>query len=268
MAQEIKMYVSTAPVADDSQRYLNLIQDATAIKHHIDLLYWLQGDVQRFLPHDMLLSGWGNFQEGIVQHDIVSRLPGARSYAPGTDMLPFLLAKFYECWVGASRQPCRVSFSSFGYLLGSTSLPGSFGHTLRGMRSVLIHGLRDERSQYECLYVMLSSHELPEDVSDTAIKVLLPSIDAALRQISLLPQQKKQSSDTLPHSPEETLGLSNREVQIMAWVAMGKTNPEIGSILDISGFTVKNHMQRIFQKLNVSNRAQAVSKTNRVALHG
>jgi DNA-binding CsgD family transcriptional regulator len=45
----------------------------------------------------------------------------------------------------------------------------------------------------------------------------------------------------------------------MAWVAKGKTNGEIGSILNVSSFTVKNHMQRIFKKLDVFNRAQAVS---------
>jgi DNA-binding CsgD family transcriptional regulator len=56
--------------------------------------------------------------------------------------------------------------------------------------------------------------------------------------------------------------LSEREVEILDWIAMGKTNPEIGLILDISAFTVKNHVQRVFKKLNVSNRAQAVGKLN------
>ncbi|MDB5744865.1 MAG: transcriptional regulator, LuxR family [Polaromonas sp.] len=258
----------TLPIREDAGRYLKLIEAGASIRRHVDLLYWLQGDMQRCLPHDILLAGWGNFQEGGVQHDIVSRLPGARSYAPGTDVLPFLLGKFYDCWVAALRNPCRMSFRNFEYLLGTTSLPGSFGHALRGMRSVLIHGLRDERSQNECLYVMLSPHEIPEESSDTAIRMLLPCIDAALRQISLMPQQRKQVSKPTSLPPEDTLGLSDREVQIMAWVAMGKTNSEIGSILNISGFTVKNHMQRIFQKLNVFNRAQAVSKINRVTLHG
>ena len=265
MASEIKMHVSTTPVSDDFGHYLNLIQGATVVQRHVDLLYWMRGDVQHFLPHDIFLSGWGNFQEGVVAHDIVSCLPGARSYAPGTDVLPFLLARFYDYWVGASKQPCRVNFSSFEYLRGSTSLYGSFGHTLRSMRSVLIHGLRDGRSQHECLYVMLSAHEFPEETSGTAIKVLLPFIESAFRQISLLPQQKKQNLSVMSQNPEEALGLSGREVQVMTWVAMGKTNSEIGSILDISGFTVKNHMQRIFQKLNVFNRAQAVSKIKRVA---
>lgn len=49
---------------------------------------------------------------------------------------------------------------------------------------------------------------------------------------------------------------------MLRWVALGKTNPEIGTILHISSFTVKNHMQRLFKKLNVTNRAQAVGKFN------
>lgn len=54
--------------------------------------------------------------------------------------------------------------------------------------------------------------------------------------------------------------MSNREVEILHWVAHGKTNPEIGAILNISPFTVKNHMQHMFKKLNATNRAQAVAK--------
>ena len=101
---------------------------------------------------------------------------------------------------------------------------------------------------------------------NTAVKVLLPVVDTALRQIAHLPQQQGQPVGAVKIAIEETTGLSERETQIMAWVAMGKTNSEIGSILNISGFTVKNHMQRIFQKLNVFNRAQAVSKVTRVSL--
>jgi DNA-binding CsgD family transcriptional regulator len=44
------------------------------------------------------------------------------------------------------------------------------------------------------------------------------------------------------------------------WFKTGKTNFEIGMILTISPNTVKNHLKRIFQKLDVSCRAQAVAK--------
>ena len=258
----------TMPLIGNSGHYLKLIEGATAIRRHVDLLQWLQGDVQQCLPHDILLASWGNFQEGTLSHDILSILPGVRSYAAGTDGLPFLLGKFHECWVEAGREPHGLDFRRFEYLLGNTSLPGSFNSTLRGMRSVLIHGTRDEREGYESLFVMLSIHAIPAEPANTAIRVLMPFIDVALRQVAQLPQQKKKIEKSLPGIHEDTFGLSEREIQIMDWVAMGKTNSEIGSILNISGFTVKNHMQRIFQKLNVYNRAQAVSKINGVKFNG
>lgn len=59
---------------------------------------------------------------------------------------------------------------------------------------------------------------------------------------------------------EESLSLSDRENEIMHWVGAGKTNYEIGLILGISQFTVKNHLQRIFRKIDVRNRAQAITR--------
>ena len=59
---------------------------------------------------------------------------------------------------------------------------------------------------------------------------------------------------------DENLRLSEREHEIMYWVGHGKTNYEIGMILGISQFTVKNHLQRIFRKIDVRNRAQAITR--------
>ena len=53
--------------------------------------------------------------------------------------------------------------------------------------------------------------------------------------------------------------LTAREVRILECVREGKTNQEIGAALHISEFTVKSHLQRIFRKLGVGNRIQAVS---------
>jgi transcriptional regulator EpsA len=256
-------------ISEDPARYLSLVQAGTAITRHADLLNWLQGDFQLCLPHDILIAGWGNFEEGTVHHDVASRLPGVRSYAVGTACLPFLLAKLNDCWVAGGRQPRSFAFSEFAYLLGSASLPNSFCEALRGMRSGVVHGIFDQRCKGDCVYVFLSSRTLPHgEPANAAAKVLLPVIDTALRQIKHLPQQQGQAVHAVKTTPEDTTGLSERETQIMAWVAMGKTNSEIGSILNISGFTVKNHMQRIFQKLNVFNRAQAVSKITRISVDG
>ena len=48
--------------------------------------------------------------------------------------------------------------------------------------------------------------------------------------------------------------------ELMAWLAEGRTNLEIAEILDISPYTVKNHVQRIIRKLGAANRTEAVAK--------
>jgi DNA-binding NarL/FixJ family response regulator len=53
--------------------------------------------------------------------------------------------------------------------------------------------------------------------------------------------------------------LSSQQHRVLALVAEGKTNKEIGSSLELSDKTVKNYVRFIFQKLKVSRRAQAAA---------
>ncbi len=267
------MSLQSTPEGDQNVSFVELIRQGGRVRQHVDLLEWLQGGMQRCIRHDVLLAAWGNFEEGAVRHDVVSVLPGVRSYALGTESLPFLLSKFHQTWTVGDKAPCELTVGDFQHFLGATSLPGTFGHSMSAMRHAWVHGIADQRGRHECVYVFLSSQDIPRegegspDVAE-ALRILLPSIDAAFRQVTQLPQQTKAFSPASKTVVDETGILSERETQIMAWVAMGKTNAEIGEILSISAFTVKNHMQRIFQKLNVFNRAQAVSKITRVAIDG
>lgn len=57
-------------------------------------------------------------------------------------------------------------------------------------------------------------------------------------------------------SPEHHETLTNREREILNWVASGLTNKEIAAQLHISDQTVKNHLKNILQKLHLENRVQ------------
>ena len=61
-----------------------------------------------------------------------------------------------------------------------------------------------------------------------------------------------------PPLPPELLGLSRREAEVLIWVAQGKTNAEIGTILDLSPRTVQKHLEHMYQKLGVTSRAAAI----------
>ena len=57
----------------------------------------------------------------------------------------------------------------------------------------------------------------------------------------------------------EPLGLSRRETEVLAWVAQGKTDAVIGTILSLSPRTVGKHLEHIYQRLGVENRSAAVA---------
>jgi DNA-binding CsgD family transcriptional regulator len=62
---------------------------------------------------------------------------------------------------------------------------------------------------------------------------------------------------------EETrdeLGLTRRERQILAWVARGKTNPEIAKILWVAPSTVRKHLENVYAKLGVRTRTAAAAR--------
>lgn len=56
----------------------------------------------------------------------------------------------------------------------------------------------------------------------------------------------------------EFLGLTRREAEVLSWMAQGKTNAEIGTILDTRPRTVEKHIERILDKLGVETRTGAV----------
>ena len=53
--------------------------------------------------------------------------------------------------------------------------------------------------------------------------------------------------------------LSDRERELLLLLPKGLSNSDIARVLDISVFTVKNHLHSIFQKLDVSNRSEAIA---------
>lgn len=66
------------------------------------------------------------------------------------------------------------------------------------------------------------------------------------------------------HVPEPSalvraLKLTQREAEVLHWVALGKTNSEVGGVLAMSPRTVNKHLEHIFQKLNVETRTAATT---------
>lgn len=68
------------------------------------------------------------------------------------------------------------------------------------------------------------------------------------------------------HSEETLSELTQREHEILDLIARHHTNPEIAQQLGIGEKTIRNHVSNIFNKLQVTSRAQAIDKARRAGL--
>lgn len=72
---------------------------------------------------------------------------------------------------------------------------------------------------------------------------------------------------TFPYHEPATEPLSERELEVLQWLACGAPNREIGRRLYIAESTVKRHVYNIFAKLNVRNRTQAALRARKLGIN-
>lgn len=85
---------------------------------------------------------------------------------------------------------------------------------------------------------------------------LVEAIEARLRR-SEQQAQREFKPDFSSSSPLLKLGLTPRAAEALLWLAQGKTNSDIATILGITESTVKKHVQEMFDKLGVETRGAA-----------
>ena len=75
-----------------------------------------------------------------------------------------------------------------------------------------------------------------------------------------------------PGAPEingralESLRISTREREVLELLATGRSNKEIARHLDVSPNTVKTHIAKLFEKLAVQRRTQAISRARELGI--
>ena len=247
--------------AADETKFITLLCASRLIRRHTELVGWLR-DAREFLPHQVLLAAWGDFQRNNLKCEIVSHLPALRTVQGRGCPLDDLQRESYALWVRGGREPLVLAASA------ATALRKSCGCTLHSalteMRSLVVHGVRDKLSGCDSLYIALDSvYVLPKGGHSrfTALAhLLLGQLDLVWRRLASFRLEELPAAQAI--ALPRALELSTREREILASLARGSTNHDIAESLAISLFTVKNHMKRIFRKIGVSNRTQAAARFN------
>ena len=64
----------------------------------------------------------------------------------------------------------------------------------------------------------------------------------------------------------ETLGVSEREFEVLTLLAAGRSNKEIANQLKVSPNTIKTHVAKLFEKLEAKRRTEAISRARELGM--
>ncbi|MDV6264656.1 helix-turn-helix transcriptional regulator [Rhodococcoides yunnanense] len=117
------------------------------------------------------------------------------------------------------------------------------------------HGpARDARFSDAIIESYLALRGIAERLDDDALGDEVQAVERRLRNL------------TLPNSGERITRLSRRELDVLAYVALGCRNAEIADQLSLTVQTVKSYMRNLMSKLEVRSRQEAVVEARRRGL--
>lgn len=219
---------------------------------------WAQGGLQSLLPHETMICAWGDIDGMRFRYEVFSRMVLDDGFTGGlADPIDGLLPRLIEVWCNNEKRLTACTTCAAGHA-DSPLPPRLYGALQRqGIERIVMHGTRKMQDETGSFFVFLNGAENFGARDTYLTELLLPHLHLAVHR---LPDDETAGGQ--PPSAEVRIDavLSGREAQVLQWVREGKTNQEIAQILDISPLTVKNHVQKILRKLNVTNRTQAVAR--------
>lgn len=236
----------------DIEHFYRVIDASICVRKRYQCFLWTQGELQSFLPHEILICASGDLTRYNARLECFSGAPfGERMIELLNDPVSGLMPRLVASWRAGGCSPI--------FLPDATNVHREYGLLAREIRDLELincaaHGVIDGHSGAGAFFAFF---RIPNGVCRKylhCIDLLVPHLYMTYQRVVMA---ESQIAATLPDDP---LVLSVREAEILHWMRAGKTNQEIGHILNISSFTVKNHVQKILRKLNVANRTQAVAK--------
>ena len=233
---------------------LGLIGSLLDVENATDFERWSSGSLQELLPHAMMICGLAEIRpEAInIRKVIVHAWPLAY-----LDALKQPDGSFYSPimnrWNERHAPQLYLPEHDTGVATPQHTQWREVFHDY-GLQNIASHGVHDVAGSVTS-YFNFSSLPGKLDARTTGLlELLTPHMHLALtRALSNVPLLTSCETGHLP-------SLTVREHDVLHWMLEGKTNWEIAQISGRSEHTIKHQVERILNKLEATNRAQAVAK--------
>jgi transcriptional regulator EpsA len=270
----------------EQEYLLRAIESALHVDEPRRLFLWMQGQFQALLPHQVMVAlqfgADGELLHIECQHGTVLGAPALARLCDPRHGLVLRLARHCR---GGVRLPGMLEAEEGTAADGHALLPFQAELRQQGWSNLLVHGsgLLPGGSSFFALFGM---PQKPGARHAYFFELLLPYMHMALLRLSratvgsgvgngsdIGADARQDAAPVAPAGPVAAVAgdkaadgpatarpVSAREAQVLFWLREGKSNDEIAQLLGISALTVKNHLQRLYRLLGVSNRTHAISR--------
>lgn len=209
---------------------------------------WIRGPVNSLIPHRSFRIWTQSIAGGPWKAEACE--PGEHDLLPTRELSApqqHFISQINGLWSSGGQAPCVLEHTS--PLLRPIIFPAH--------GAALIHGVSNLFGN-RSIFMFIDDDPGTLRSGAAHVELLAFYLQLAAQRIRMSRASDRPTSGA-DAGPDLRSKLTARELRILECVREGKSNHEIGLVLHISEFTVKSHLQRIFRKLGVANRAQAVA---------
>lgn len=244
---------------EDQKNLAYIIETSLRVQQRSHFFSWVQGPLQTLIPHEILICALRLSSDSDMYTERFSATRYFRDEHFQTVCKPVdgLLAHMVARW-DISGQPCMLPVAEV--VPGITSCESHWAgqlHTLE-LCNVAAHGVRAADGGVKAFF-SFSRVSAPLGIQIAhSLRILVPCIFTTFSR--MLAEERHTGNVLCNPAINMVKPLRPREIEILEWIREGKSNNEIAQILELSPHTIKNHIQKIMNKLNVRTRGQAVTR--------
>ena len=228
--------------------FANFANAAAAVRSKADFEQLIHSEVSSIIPHGFMLAVIGQlvFDHLTVHHHIAVNYPDW-ALAQVTQPINIRERPLLQRWLH-TRLPVIACTTRDRHLMSEREI---FESTLIGMGRLALHGLPDLTSRMGSYFSFANvATELDDELLEHRLRIMAPLLHVALFQAT-------RGDARLSH--HKTPNLTPIEKELLRWLAAGRTNEEVADLRQRSPATIRNQLAKLYAKLGVATRAEAVA---------
>lgn len=251
---------SVSLTGEEREHFAEIVESSLQVRRMPQFFLWAQGPLQRLIPHEILVFGTSAANGTSVAFQ---KLSSTRYFSdlhfnevcrPAGGLIVQMMGRWNRFGTPALVSPALRTWECEEDWLALAQR-----HELR---NVAAHGMRNVAGRVATYFSFSRvKREFGSRLFHT-LSLLVPHLHETLTRVML--EERRISARVV----RADCTVTSREAEILRWIRDGKTNHDIARIIEVSPYTVKNHIQKILRKMGVENRSHAVARAISLGILG